>query len=339
MRVNEFDYYLPKELIAQEPLISRSASKMLVLNKKTGSIEHKHFYDIIDMLNKEDVLVINNTKVLPSRIYGKKIDTDAKIEVLLLKELSGFWECLIKPARRVKVGTRINFSNLFMGTIIQKLEDGMCHISFKYDGIFLELLEKLGEMPLPPYIHKKLADQDRYQTVYAKELGSAAAPTAGLHFTEEILSKIKEKGITICNVTLNIGLGTFKGVSEENIEDHKMHTEYFRMSKETAEILNNAKKENKRIIAVGTTSVRTIESIYGKYKKFVECAEDTNIFIYPGYEFLVTDALITNFHLPKSTLVMLVSAFSSKDIILNAYKEAINNKYRFFSFGDAMFIR
>ncbi|MDD4481899.1 MAG: tRNA preQ1(34) S-adenosylmethionine ribosyltransferase-isomerase QueA [Bacilli bacterium] len=339
MRVNEFDYYLPKELIAQEPLISRSASKMLVLNKKTGSIEHKHFYDIIDMLNKEDVLVINNTKVLPSRIYGKKIDTDAKIEVLLLKELSGFWECLIKPARRVKVGTRINFSNLFMGTIIQKLEDGMCHISFKYDGIFLELLEKLGEMPLPPYIHKKLADQDRYQTVYAKELGSAAAPTAGLHFTEEILSKIKEKGITICNVTLNIGLGTFKGVSEENIEDHKMHTEYFRMSKETAEILNNAKKENKRIIAVGTTSVRTIESIYGKYKKFVECAENTNIFIYPGYEFLVTDALITNFHLPKSTLVMLVSAFSSKDIILNAYKEAINNKYRFFSFGDAMFIR
>ena len=339
MRVNEFDYYLPKELIAQEPLISRSASKMLVLNKKTGSIEHKHFYDIIDMLNKEDVLVINNTKVLPSRIYGKKIDTDAKIEVLLLKELSGFWECLIKPARRVKVGTRINFSNLFMGTIIQKLEDGMCHISFKYDGIFLELLEKLGEMPLPPYIHKKLADQDRYQTVYAKELGSAAAPTAGLHFTEEILSKIKEKGITICNVTLNIGLGTFKGVSEENIEDHKMHTEYFRMSRETAEILNNAKKENKRIIAVGTTSVRTIESIYGKYKKFVECAEDTNIFIYPGYEFLVTDALITNFHLPKSTLVMLVSAFSSKDIILNAYKEAINNKYRFFSFGDAMFIR
>ena len=194
-------------------------------------------------------------------------------------------------------------------------------------------------MPLPPYIHKKLADQDRYQTVYAKELGSAAAPTAGLHFTEEILSKIKEKGITICNVTLNIGLGTFKGVSEENIEDHKMHTEYFRMSRETAEILNNAKKENKRIIAVGTTSVRTIESIYGKYKKFVECAEDTNIFIYPGYEFLVTDALITNFHLPKSTLVILVSAFSSKDIILNAYKEAINNKYRFFSFGDAMFIR
>ena len=307
MRVDEFDYYLPQELIAQEPLKNRSSSKMLVLDKKTGQINHHHFDEIIDMLNKDDILVINNTKVLPSRIFGKKVATDAKIEVLLLKEFNGYWECLIKPARRVKIGTRIVFSNLLTGEIIQKFDEGICQISFTYKGIFLELLEQLGEMPLPPYIHKKLLEQDRYQTVYAKELGSAAAPTAGLHFTKEILSKIKNKGITVCDVTLNIGLGTFRGVNEENLEDHKMHTEFYRMSKETAEILNKAKLANKRIIAVGTTSV--------------------------------IDALITNFHLPKSTLVMLVSAFSSKEKILNAYQEAINNKYRFFSFGDAMFIK
>ncbi|HHX78806.1 MAG TPA: tRNA preQ1(34) S-adenosylmethionine ribosyltransferase-isomerase QueA [Acholeplasmataceae bacterium] len=339
MRVDEFDYYLPQELIAQEPLKNRSSSKMLVLDKKTGQINHHHFDEIIDMLNKDDILVINNTKVLPSRIFGKKVATDAKIEVLLLKEFNGYWECLIKPARRVKIGTRIVFSNLLTGEIIQKFDEGICQISFTYKGIFLELLEQLGEMPLPPYIHKKLLEQDRYQTVYAKELGSAAAPTAGLHFTKEILSKIKNKGITVCDVTLNIGLGTFRGVSEENLEDHKMHTEFYRMSKETAEILNKAKLANKRIIAVGTTSVRTLESVYKKYGKFIECAEDTNIFIYPGYKFSVIDALITNFHLPKSTLVMLVSAFSSKEKILNAYQEAINNKYRFFSFGDAMFIK
>ena len=339
MRVDEFDYYLPQELIAQEPLKNRSSSKMLVLDKKTGQINHHHFDEIIDMLNKDDILVINNTKVLPSRIFGKKVATDAKIEVLLLKEFNGYWECLIKPARRVKIGTRIVFSNLLTGEIIQKFDEGICQISFTYKGIFLELLEQLGEMPLPPYIHKKLLEQDRYQTVYAKELGSAAAPTAGLHFTKEILSKSKNKGITVCDVTLNIGLGTFRGVSEENLEDHKMHTEFYRMSKETAEILNKAKLANKRIIAVGTTSVRTLESVYKKYGKFIECAEDTNIFIYPGYKFSVIDALITNFHLPKSTLVMLVSAFSSKEKILNAYQEAINNKYRFFSFGDAMFIK
>lgn len=339
MRVDEFDYDLPQDLIAQEPLVSRSYSKMLVLDKKTGLIEHKHFYEIIDMLNKDDILVINNTKVLPSRIYGNKIDTDAKIEVLLLKEFNGYWECLIKPARRVKIGTLINFKDYFTGEITQKFAEGICYIKFTYDGIFLELLEQLGEMPLPPYIHKKLLNQDRYQTVYAENLGSAAAPTAGLHFTEEILSKIKEKGIKVCNVTLNIGLGTFRGVTEENIENHKMHTEFYQMSKETADILNKAKAEKKRIVAVGTTSVRTLESVYNKYGKFVECAEDTNIFIYPGYEFLVIDALITNFHLPKSTLIMLVSAFSSKEKIINAYQEAINNKYRFFSFGDAMFIK
>lgn len=339
MRVDEFDYNLPQELIAQEPLENRSASKLLVLDKKTGSITHNHFYDIVEMLNKDDVLVINNTKVLPSRIHGNKNDTNAKIEVLLLKDLSGYWECLIKPARRVKIGTIINFKNLFKGEIIKKLDEGICHIKFTYEGIFLELLDQLGEMPLPPYIHKKLENQNRYQTVYAKNLGSAAAPTAGLHFTESILKALQDKGILICHVTLNIGLGTFRSVSEENIEEHQMHTEFFEMSKETADVLNNARFEKKRVVAVGTTSVRTLEAIYQKYGKFVECAEDTNIFIYPGYEFKVVDALITNFHLPKSTLVMLVSAFSSKEMIFNAYNEAIKNKYRFFSFGDAMFIK
>lgn len=339
MKVEEFDYYLPEELIAQTPLLDRSKSKLLVMDKITGDLAHKHFYEILDMLNSNDVLVLNNTKVLPSRIYGNKVDTKASIEVLLLKEIDNYWEVLVKPARRIKVGTIIDFKGLFSGEVINKFEDGICHIKFIYDGIFLEKLEKLGEMPLPPYIHEKLNDKDRYQTVYAKELGSAAAPTAGLHFTKDLLDKIKAKGVTVCYITLHIGLGTFRGVSVENIEDHHMHSEFYHMSEEVADILNNAKKDGKRIISVGTTSTRTLESIYKKFGIFKECSEETDIFIYPGYQFKVVDALITNFHLPKSTLVMLVSAFSKKEFIMNAYQKAIKNNYRFFSFGDAMFIK
>lgn len=339
MRVEEFNYNLPDELIAQVPLKDRSSSKLLVVDKKTGETMHKHFYDIVDMIDSNSVLVLNNTKVLPSRIYGKKIDTNAHIELLLLKEFDGYWEVLARPFRRLKVGTIIDFSGLFQGEVIEKLEDGICHIKFIYEGIFLEKLEKLGEVPLPPYIHEKLSDKDRYQTVYADVLGSSAAPTAGLHFTDEILDKLKNKGVTICYVTLHIGLGTFRPVQVDTVEEHEMHSEHYFITKEVADILNAAKKEGKKIISVGTTSVRTLESVYNKYGCFKEASEDTNIFIYPGYKFKAVDKLITNFHLPKSTLIMLVSAFSSKEIIMNAYHEAIENKYRFFSFGDAMFIK
>lgn len=340
MDVKDFDYDLPLELIAQTPLEKRSNSKLLVLNRTTGEIEHKHFYDIIEYLGSNDVLVLNNTKVMPSRIYGQKVDTGAKIEFLLLKEVDkDCYECLTRPARRIKVGTVVKFSDDLSLTVIEKKEDGMCIVKFDYEGIFIEKLEKLGEMPLPPYIHEKLKDKDRYQTIYAQNLGSAAAPTAGLHFTDELMQKIKEKGVQIEYVTLHIGLGTFRPMSVEKIEDHNMHSEWFKMDEETASRLNDAKKEGKRIIAVGTTSTRTLEAIYSKYDKFVAAQEETNIFIYPGYKFKAIDALITNFHLPKSTLVMLVSAFSSRENILNAYSEAIKNKYRFFSFGDSMFIK
>ena len=339
MRVEDFNYNLPDELIAQVPLKDRSSSKLLVVDKKTGETMHKHFYDIVDMIDSNSVLVLNNTKVLPSRIYGKKVDTNAHIELLLLKEFDGYWEVLARPFRRLKVGTIIDFSGLFQGEVIEKLEDGICHIKFIYEGIFLEKLEKLGEVPLPPYIHEKLSDKDRYQTVYADVLGSSAAPTAGLHFTDEIFDKLKKKGVTICYVTLHIGLGTFRPVQVDTVEEHEMHSEHYFMTKEVADILNAAKKEGKKIISVGTTSVRTLESVYNKYGCFKEVSEDTNIFIYPGYKFKAVDKLITNFHLPKSTLIMLVSAFSSKEIIMNAYHEAIENKYRFFSFGDAMFIK
>ena len=339
MKVEDFNYNLPEELIAQVPLKDRSSSKLLVVDKKTGELSHNHFYDIVDMIDSDSVLVLNNTKVLPSRIYGEKIDTKAHIELLLLKELDGYWEVLARPFRRLKVGTVIDFNGLCQGEVIEKLEDGICHIKFIYEGIFLEKLEKLGEVPLPPYIHEKLDDGSRYQTVYANVLGSSAAPTAGLHFTEEILEKLKNKGVTVCYVTLHIGLGTFRPVAVEKVEEHQMHSEHYYIDQEVADILNFAKKTGKKIISVGTTSVRTLESVYNKYGKFVEASEDTNIFIYPGYQFKAVDKLITNFHLPKSTLIMLVSAFASKEIVMNAYEEAIKNAYRFFSFGDAMFLK
>lgn len=339
MDVKEFDYNLPEELIAQTPLEKRSDSRLLVLKRQNGDIIHDHFFNIKHFLRSDDVLVINDTKVMPSRLYGHKKDTNALIEFLLLKEVDkDVYEALSRPARKLKIGTKINFHNLLEGEIISKKEEGICEIKFFYDGIFLEILEKLGEVPLPPYIHKKLNDASRYQTVYAKELGSAAAPTAGLHFTPELIQDLKNMGITIAHITLHVGLGTFRPVSVDKVEEHKMHSEWFKMDQETADILNLAKSQGRRIIAVGTTSTRTLESIYTKYHKFVATMENTNIFIYPGYEFKAIDGLITNFHLPKSTLVMLVSAFASREMIMKAYQEAIDNKYRFFSFGDAMLI-
>jgi len=338
MKVEDFDYYLPEELIAQTPLEKRSSSKLLVLDRKTDEMKDLHFYNILDYLNDNDVMVLNDTKVLPSRIFGVKVDTKANIELLLLKEIDDYWEVLVKPARRVKEGTILDFEGLFQGEVIKKLDEGICHVRFIYQGVFLTLLEKLGQMPLPPYIHKVLKDQNRYQTVYAHNLGSAAAPTAGLHFDQELLEKVKAKGVQICYVTLHIGLGTFRSVSVADVEKHHMHSEFYTMSKEVADFLNTAKKNGKRIISVGTTSTRTLESIYTRYNEFKEVSEDTDIFIYPGYKFKAVDGLITNFHLPKSTLVMLVSAFYSREKILNAYQHAIAEKYRFFSFGDAMFI-
>lgn len=341
MKVEDFDYYLPENLIAQTPLEKRDTSRLLVLDKKTGEIEHKHFYDIIEYLNEGDTLVLNDTKVLPARLIGEKEETKAVIEILLLKNISGDdWECLVKPARRIKVGTIVTFGNgLLKAKCIKEEAEGIRHFTLIYSGILMEILEQLGTMPLPPYIHEKLADQSRYQTVYAKEIGSAAAPTAGLHFTKDLLEKIKEKGVNIAYITLHVGLGTFRPVSVDKVEEHKMHTEYYQMSKETAELLTKTKENHKRIISVGTTSTRTLETIMTKYNEFKECSGWTNIFIYPGYEFKVIDALITNFHLPKSTLVMLVSALAGRENILNAYKTAVNEEYRFFSFGDAMLIK
>lgn len=339
MKVEDFNYDLPERLIAQTPLSDRSSSRLMLVDRERQEISDYHFYDIVDLLDKNSVLVINDTKVLPSRIYGEKVDTKAKIEILLLNEKDGYWEALVKPARRVKKGTLIDFSGILQGEIIDKFDEGICHIKFIYEGIFLEKLEKLGEMPLPPYIHEKLNDKDRYQTIYAENLGSAAAPTAGLHFTKEILEKIKNKGIEIYHVTLHIGLGTFRPVSVDTVEEHKMHSEHYYIKEEVAIALNKAKEEGKKIISVGTTTTRTLESVYKKYGKFVACSEDTNIFIYPGYEFKAIDGLITNFHLPKSTLLMLVSAFSSIELMQKAYKKAVTEEYRFFSFGDAMFIR
>lgn len=341
MKVEDFDYYLPENLIAQTPLEKRDTSRLLVLDKKTGEIEHKHFYDIIEYLNEGDTLVLNDTKVLPARLIGEKEETKAVIEILLLKNISGDdWECLVKPARRIKVGTIVTFGNgLLKAKCIKEEAEGIRHFTLIYSGILMEILEQLGTMPLPPYIHEKLADQSRYQTVYAKEIGSAAAPTAGLHFTKDLLEKIKEKDVNIAYITLHVGLGTFRPVSVDKVEEHKMHTEYYQMSKETAELLTKTKENHKRIISVGTTSTRTLETIMTKYNEFKECSGWTNIFIYPGYEFKAIDALITNFHLPKSTLVMLVSALAGRENILNAYKTAVNEEYRFFSFGDAMLIK
>ena len=341
MDINLFDYELNKELIAQTPLKQRDSSRLLVLDKNTGDIKHEHFNNIINYLQKGDVLVLNNTKVIPARLIGIKEETGAVIELLLLKDIGeDCWECLSKPAKRLKKDTIISFGDgLLKAKVIEKHDEGITHVKLIYDGILMEILDKLGTMPLPPYIHETLKDNDRYQTVYAKLPGSAAAPTAGLHFTKELLKQIEDMGIIICYVTLHVGLGTFRPVEEENILDHKMHTEYYQMSEETANILNSAKNEGRRIIAVGTTSTRTLETIASQNNgKFISSSGETNIFIYPGYEFKAIDCLITNFHLPKSTLVMLVSALAGRENILNAYKEAVKEKYRFFSFGDAMFI-
>ena len=341
MRLEEFDYNLPEELIAQTPIKQRDASRLMVLDKKNGEIEHKHFYDIIDYLNKGDTLVLNDTKVLPARLIGEKVSTKAVIEVLLLKNKEkDTWECLVKPARRIHVGDIVSFGDgLLKLTCTEVKDEGIRVFNASYEGIFYELLDKLGTMPLPPYIHEKLEDKDRYQTVYAKEVGSSAAPTAGLHFTEELLERIKEKGINIVYLTLHVGLGTFRPVKVEDVTKHKMHSEFYSLSSEVADILNKTRENGKRIIAVGTTSTRTLETVYEKFGEFREDSGFTDIFIYPGKEVKSIDGLITNFHLPKSTLIMLVSAIAGKDNILNAYKIAVKEKYRFFSFGDAMFIK
>lgn len=339
MNLSEFDYNLPENLIAQTPLKNRSDSKLMVVDKNKGNIKHETFSNIINYLNKGDVLVINDTKVIPARLIGRKEKTDAIVEVLLLKDLGeDTWECLVKPQKRVKVGTIINFENKLKVECVEVLGDGISHFKLRYEGILINILDELGSMPLPPYITKKLDDKSRYQTVYAENLGSAAAPTAGLHFTNELLNKVEEKGIEIARITLHVGLGTFRPVKTDNILEHKMHSEYYEVTKEASDIINKAIKEKRRIIAVGTTSVRTLESVYKIYNEIKPCSGETDIFIYPPYEFKVVNTLITNFHLPKSTLLMLVSAFSNKKIILNAYNEAVKNNYRFFSFGDAMFL-
>lgn len=341
MTVEEFNYDLPEELIAQTPLKKRDESRLMVLNKNTGEIEHKHFKDIISYLEPGDTLVLNDTKVLPARLYGEKEDTKAAIEVLLLKNTDGdTWECLVKPARRIKEGTVVVFGDgKLKATCVSVGEEGIRHFDFSYEGIFLEVLEDLGTMPLPPYIHEQLEDQSRYQTVYAREVGSAAAPTAGLHFTKELLKEIEDKGVNIAYITLHVGLGTFRPVSVDTVEEHEMHSEFYQMTREVAELLNETRKQGKRIISVGTTSTRTLETIMNLYPEFRECSGWTNIFIYPGYKFKAIDCLITNFHLPKSTLVMLVSALAGRENILHAYKTAVEENYRFFSFGDAMFIK
>ena len=340
MKLDDFDYELPEELIAQTPLKDRSASKFLVLDRNTGSIEHRHFKDLVNYLNKGDTLVLNDTKVIPARLIGEKTDTNAVIEVLLLKNIEGnVWESLAKPAKRVKVGTIVSFGDgSLKAKCIELGEEGIRKFELIYDGVLYEILDKLGTMPLPQYIHEKLEDQNRYQTVYAKNEGSAAAPTAGLHFTKELMKELEEKGINIAYVTLHVGLGTFRPVNTENILEHHMHSEYYEISKETCDIINKTKKSGNRLVVVGTTSVRVLETVATKFGELKEDSGWTDIFIYPGYKFKVVDNLITNFHLPKSTLVMLVSALAGRENILNAYKEAIKNEYRFFSFGDSMFI-
>lgn len=338
MKVNDFDYFLPEELIAQTPLLKRDESRMMVLNRKNKTVENKHFFDIVDYLKKGDILVRNNTKVIPARLFGIKKDTGAHVEVLLLRQENDVWECLVGNARTVKKGTIIIFDDSLKAECLEVKDEGIRIFKMIYDGIFYEILDKLGNTPLPPYIKEKLEDKNRYQTIYAKVEGSAAAPTAGLHFTDDVFNRLKEKGIEVLDITLHVGLGTFRPVGEENVEDHIMHSEYFSISKEVADKLNAAKKENRRIISVGTTTTRTLEAVYKKYRTFKDCSGSTDIFIFPGYKFEAIDALITNFHLPKSTLIMLVSAFAGKDFVLSSYKEAVNLQYRFFSFGDSMFI-
>ena len=348
MLVSDFDYALPEELIAQLPADKRENSKMMVLERSSHKIQHKHFYDIVDLIDENSILVLNNTKVMPARLYGMKEETGAKIEVFLLKQLEGkTWETLIKPSKRVKEGTIIKISDELSAKAIEKTEeDGGWIVEMIYEGNILEVLHRNGNIPLPPYIERKLANEDikkldfeRYQTVYAKDEGSVAAPTAGLHFTKEILEKLKNKGVEIAYVTLDVGLGTFRPVKCDNILDHKMHSETFEITSETATKINEAKAKGKKLIAVGTTTVRTLETAYQKYGCIKACRDHSELFIYPPYEFKVIDELITNFHLPKSTLLMLVSALAGKDFIFEAYKEAIKNKYRFFSYGDCMFIK
>ena len=338
--LSDFDYDLPKELIAQTPLLKRDESKLLVVDRNTHTLTDKKFYDIIDIFKPGDVIVRNNSKVIPARLFGFKSDTKAHIELLLLKQLEGdVWECLIKGAKKVKEGTTLTFDETLLKAVVkEKFNEGLCHIEFIYEGIFNEILDKLGTMPLPPYIKEKLDDQGRYQTVYAKVQGSAAAPTAGLHFTNDLLEKLKEKGVIILDVTLHVGLGTFRPVEVDNVLNHQMHEEYYILDEYTATQLNLAKKENRRIFSVGTTSLRTLETIYKKYGCFKADSGNTSIFIYPGIKVESISGLITNFHLPKSTLVMLVSALATKEFIFEAYHHAIKNNYRFFSFGDAMII-
>ena len=340
MDINLFDYYLPEELIAQEPSKVRDECKLLLVDRKNKSFKDAIFHDIIDYFNSGDVLVRNNTKVIPARLFATKEGTGAKVEVLLLKDLGGdTWECLCGNAKAIKVGSKLHFKNdILIGTCVGVFDEGIRHIKFDYHCIFLEELDKIGLMPLPPYIHKQVEDNNQYQTVYAKVDGSAAAPTAGFHFTPELLEKLKEKGVQIVDITLDIGLGTFRPVKVQDTKDHVMHSETYEVSKESAEILNQAKKENRRIVACGTTSVRTLESNFAKFNQFHEEKSSTSIFISPGYEYKAVDALITNFHLPKSTLVMLVSAFMGREFTLECYKHAVEEKYRFFSFGDSMFI-
>ena len=341
MRKEDFYFDLPEDLIAQDPLEDRSSSRLLVLDKETGRVEHHVFREIIDYLQEGDCLVINDTKVIPARLIGSKIGTDAKIEVLLLKRKENdVWETLVKPGKKAKVGTRISFGDgLLVGEVVDIVEEGNRLIHFEYEGIFEEILDQLGQMPLPPYITHQLEDKNRYQTVYAKHSGSAAAPTAGLHFTPELLKEIEEKGVQIARVTLHVGLGTFRPVKVDNILEHHMHSEFYQIEEEAAEKINRAKESGHRVICVGTTSCRTIESAADKNGKLHATNGWTEIFIYPGYEFKVLDCLITNFHLPESTLVMLVSALAGREQVLSAYEEAVKEKYRFFSFGDAMFIK
>lgn len=340
MKVKDFYFDLPKELIAQHPLEKRDESRLMVLNKKSGEVEHKVFKDIIEYLNPGDCLVLNDTRVMPARLYGAKEGSGGKMEFLLLnRHEDDIWETLVKPGKRGKVGAKFVFGNgELKAQVVEVLDNGNRKVKFYYDGIFEEVLDRLGEMPLPPYIEEKLEDRERYQTVYSKEVGSAAAPTAGLHFTDELLQAIKKKGINIAFVTLHVGLGTFRPVKAEDVQDHEMHSEYYILDKENAEIINNAKRSGKRVIAVGTTSNRTLESIANEEGQVKEQSGYTSIFIYPGYKFKIVDAIITNFHLPESTLIMLISAFSTREIVMNAYEIAVENKYRFFSFGDAMFI-
>ncbi|RRD32648.1 tRNA preQ1(34) S-adenosylmethionine ribosyltransferase-isomerase QueA [Streptococcus minor] len=341
MNTTDFDFDLPEELIAQTPLEVRDSSRLLILDKKQKTLTDSHFDAILDQLKPGDALVMNNTRVLPARLYGEKPDTHGHVELLLLKNTQADqWEVLAKPAKRLRVDARISFGDgRLMATVLEELEHGGRIVEFSYDGIFLEVLESLGEMPLPPYIHEKLEDRERYQTVYAKENGSAAAPTAGLHFTKELLEQIEAKGVHLVYLTLHVGLGTFRPVSVDNVEEHEMHSEYYQLSQEAADTLNQVKKNGGRVVAVGTTSIRTLETIGNKFDGQLEADSGwTNIFIKPGYEFKVVDAFSTNFHLPKSTLVMLVAAFAGREFVLEAYRHAVEERYRFFSFGDAMFL-